>query len=96
MVEVEASLRSDSGLPIHPRLFAALEGITMEPVGESSEDCTHAPRICDLRTKFVLDLDELPGLAGLPLTVTLTGGDTFGQGGRYWARVVMTVRMVRR
>ncbi len=46
LVEVEAHLSSDSGMAIRPALFAALEGITMQAVGEPEQDCTHMPRLC--------------------------------------------------
>ena len=80
--------------PFHPFMQVDVNGILMEPTaglggfacglgpGTIGTDCGNAggapAEVCTVTSTFWLDIDQNPSLIGVPLNVTLTGGDCHG------------------
>lgn len=91
------------GAPVSPAIYPDVNGIIMEPttffgpVAAAMADCSAVfgpPQgMCTVTGTWWLDLDANPALIGVPITVTLSGGDFFGPGIGVPVLATMSVRL---
>lgn len=103
MVNVEVSVATSllvPGFPATPAVFVDVNGLAMEPLSAGPAapmivDCSVAPGLsCTLTGSFWIDLDQNPSLIGVPLVVTLSGGDLGAPGYPFTAS--MTARLTKK